>query len=238
MSASQWQARGLAIGGVTGALVLSLFLGLSTADLTSVRGALDATRTTSPLTASGWTTSAVGVGTGALDGGVFTASAANGAGGGGNAGGETTRAFPVSSSRWTLVCRVAKTGTSASEWIVIVTVNTGATYTYALARADGNIHYNTGSGLSGGTSFPVNGTGWMSIRYDGARVVYRYGTGTTTTPPTSWTLLYDAIVMTGRAVPPTAITLTGRTNAGLTLGADSTWVVDHLTVTDDSPGGS
>lgn len=237
MSASQWQPRGLAIGGVTGALVLSLFLALSSADLTSVRGALDATRTTSPLTASGWTTSAVGVGTGALDGGVFTAAAANGAGGGGNAGGETTRTFPVSSSRWTLTTRVAKTGSSASEWIALVYVATGATYTYALVRADGNIHYNTGAGLSAGSTFPVNGTGWLSIRYDGARVIYRFGTGTTTTAPTSWTLLYDAIVMTGRVVPPSALTLTGRTNAGLTLGADSTWVFDHLTITNDTPGG-
>lgn len=239
-----------AIGGTAGAAIVGDGVGgitptsagvsslLAAASATAVRQSLDATRSISPLDTSGdWTTTAVGVGTGTLTGGVFTAASANGSGGAGNTGGNTTRSFPVATSRWELVTRIGKTGSSNAEWIGIVLVATGGTSTYLLARANGNIHYDTGSGLSGGTAFPVDGTGWLSVRYDGGRCIFRYGTGTTSAPPTSWTLLLDSVVLTGRALPPSALTLTGRTNAGLVLGADSTWYMDHLTVRDLSLGG-
>lgn len=191
-----------------------------------------------PLTSSaGWTQTNYSVGGGIFSGSTFIASSSNGSGGGGNTGADITQTFPIQSSNWELKCRIAKSGTTDSEWIGIITVSTGATYTYVLVRASGFVYYNTGAGLSAGSSFPVNGTGWVSIRYDGGRAIFLYGTGTTTTPPTSWTILYDAIILTGRTIPPTTISLTGRTNAGLTLTSDSSWTFANLSVKNLSVGG-
>lgn len=199
---------------------------------------LASSTTVYPLTSSaGWTQTNLSVGGGIISGSTFIASASNGSGGGGNTGAQIEQTFPIQSSNWELKCRLAKTGTTDSEWIAIVAVLTGATYTYILARASGFICYNTGGGLSAGFAFPVNGTGWVSIRYDGGRVIFLYGTGTTTAPPTSWTILYDAIALTGRTIPPTLLNLAGRTNAGLTLTSDSSWTFANLSVQNLSVGG-
>lgn len=40
---------------------------------------------------------------------------------------------------------------------------------------------------SGAAAMPFDGTGWVEYRFDGGQVTLRYGTGTSTTPPTSWT---------------------------------------------------
>ena len=137
-----------------------------------------------------------------------------------------------------MVFRVAKTGSSSGEWVALIYTYTGATFTAWRVNASGTCQYNYGSGSSGTIPFPVDGTGWLLVRYDDASVVFAHGTGTTSTPPTSWT--YDAAdedALAGRAVPPSSIYIACRTNAGLVLDADSTWTVDNLTVRDLSLGG-
>lgn len=42
---------------------------------------------------------------------------------------------------------------------------------------------------AGAGSLPTDGTGWLEIECNGETMLFRYGTGTTSTAPTSWTTL-------------------------------------------------
>ena len=60
--------------------------------------------------------------------------------------------------------------------------------------ADGSLGAEQNSSLSsyataGAGSLPVNGTGWLEIECNGDTMLFRYGTGTTSAAPTSWTTL-------------------------------------------------
>jgi hypothetical protein len=53
-----------------------------------------------------------------------------------------------------------------------------------------------GSGWAAGT-VPTDGTGWLEVEVCGSLATYRYGTGTTSTPPTTWTTHATATLPSG-----------------------------------------
>lgn len=61
---------------------------------------------------------------------------------------------------------------------------------------------NTTLALSSAGVLPLDGTGWYRIYLDSGSISFGYGTGTTTTPPTSWSVLHTAVVSTTAIVRP------------------------------------
>lgn len=74
--------------------------------------------------------------------------------------------------------------------------------------------------------FPVDGTGWLSIEIDGDIAAYRYGAGTTSAPPTSWTTL--AVAALPSVTEWTALRLIGSTNSP--PGSPTSTDYDDLTI--------
>lgn len=80
--------------------------------------------------------------------------------------------------------------------------------------------------LEGAGSFPVDGTGWLSIEIDGDIAAYRYGAGTTSAPPTSWTT--PAVAALPSVTEWTALRLIGSTNSP--PGSPTSTDYDDLTI--------
>lgn len=80
----------------------------------------------------------------------------------------------------------------------------------------------TGYGAAGWSAgvVPTDGTGWLEIEVCGSVGTYRYGTGTTSTPPTTWTTHATATLPTVDTF--TTVRLVGATNSppGSALAVD------------------
>lgn len=91
------------------------------------------------------------------------------------------------------------------------------------------------SSLASTAGRPVDGTGWVRLRIVGQRVTMWYGTGSGSSQPTSWTLLYDADQAALLAVAgPTALHLGAQNGSALSVTTDFAW----RSVTVQSIGGA
>lgn len=85
----------------------------------------------------------------------------------------------------------------------------------------------TGYGSAGWSAgvFPTDATGWFEVEINGSVGTYRYGTGTTTAPPTTWTTHATATLPTVDLY--TKVRLVGASNSP--PGAPATVQWDNLT---------
>jgi hypothetical protein len=73
--------------------------------------------------------------------------------------------------------------TDASQKYALLVISDGTVYTV-------NLTSNTNISNTAASALPLNGTGWMMIRVTPGAICFWYGTGTSSTPPTTWTLAY------------------------------------------------
>ncbi len=105
------------------------------------------------------------------------------------------------SRSWRFRARLATLSgsTAGTRWIVA----TGAAYLSVLP--DASVSAGPPDALSSGAALPVDGTGWIELLCQGGVITMRYGTGTSTTPPTSWVVARVYTPATHTAEPGTVV---------------------------------
>jgi hypothetical protein len=128
--------------------------------------------------------------------------------------------------RWRTRARVVSVDTGCTAYFNASTAAGAARYGFYV-NADGTYgaEDNVGLGSYGtGSGFPVDGTGWVEVEYDGSKWLYfRIGTGVGTAAPTSWTDVARGDI---GSVRPIQVRLVGAANTA--PGAVSTIEWDDL----------
>lgn len=113
--------------------------------------------------------------------------------------------------RWRVRARLVSIDTGATAYLNISTAAGAARYGFYV-NADGTFgaEDNVGLGSYGsGTGFPVDGTGWCEVEYDGKWAYFRTGVGSGVAEPTTWTDLARGDLGTTR---PVQVRLVGAAN--------------------------
>lgn len=113
--------------------------------------------------------------------------------------------------RWRVRARLASIDAGATAYLNISTAAGAARYGFYLnpSGAYGAEDNVTIGSYATGTGFPVDGTGWFEIEYDGRRVYFRTGTGVGAAEPSAWTYFARADIGAPR---PIQVRLVGAAN--------------------------
>lgn len=210
---------------------------LASASSTVVRQTLDATRVTTPdlNSATGWTVTDLLAGSGAITGGAYTSTIPVGTTAA--TGSYVTRAYTFA-PQWELQGRVEITSDASGELLAGLSGVWSGGVLSLYVRGSGAFYlYQEGSwGFSGltitGSSFPVDGTGWVRLRVGGTRVQVWSGIGSGSTPPTSWTLRADTTMSVAiGAAEPASVRLSGFSNDTHSVPSGTTVVWRSVTLT-------
>ena len=114
--------------------------------------------------------------------------------------------------RWRVRARLASIDTGTIAYFNISTAAGAARYGFYInANGTYGAEDNVGLGLYGsGTGFPVDGTGWCEVEYDGKWAYFRTGVGSGVAEPTTWTDRARGDLGTPR---PVQVRLVGATNS-------------------------
>lgn len=132
--------------------------------------------------------------------------------------------------RWRARVRLA--ACAAGTVAYLLAVSSGGSHrvaTFAGPDGSGGAENNvavSSYGTFAAAALPTNGTGWLEVEVDGHFGIYRYGTGTTTTPPTTWTEIATAALPSAGAY--TTLRLVGASYAD--PGTPSSVDFDNLTI--------
>ena len=103
--------------------------------------------------------------------------------------------------RWRATARLKAISSLSVPRFLAKNVLTSTLFVGFYLAADGSLGAENNTSVSGygtaaASSLPTNGTGWVEMECCGDMIVFRYGTGTTSVEPSTWTIVAVATVAT------------------------------------------